>query len=43
MPFFEDWPPFPITADIRDKLLQISPAAIGWVLKGDRKQLVLKG
>jgi hypothetical protein len=34
MLFFEDWQPFHITADIRDKLLRISPATIDRVLKG---------
>jgi hypothetical protein len=43
MPFFEDWPPFHITADIRDKLLTISPATIDRALKEDRKKLALKG
>jgi hypothetical protein len=43
MPFFEGWQPFPITAEIRDKLLRISPATIDRTLKGDRKQLALKG
>jgi hypothetical protein len=43
MAFFEDWKPFRITADIRDKLLTISPATIDRALKGDRKKLALKG
>ncbi|MDR2758434.1 MAG: hypothetical protein LBB78_03545 [Spirochaetaceae bacterium] len=41
--FFGDWPPFRITADIKDNLLRISPAAIDRALKGDRKQPALTG
>jgi hypothetical protein len=43
MAFSEDWKPFRITADIKPRLLSISPATIGRALKGDRKKLVLKG
>jgi hypothetical protein len=41
--FFEAWPPFHITADIRATLLRISPATIDRALKDDRKKLALKG
>jgi hypothetical protein len=41
--FFEPWPPFRITADIKAKLLTISPAAIDRALKNDRKKLALTG
>jgi hypothetical protein len=37
------WPVFGITADIREKLTRISPAAIGRALKNDRAALALKG
>jgi hypothetical protein len=43
LPFFEAWPPFCITADIKAKLLTISPAAIGRGLKDDRKKPALTG
>jgi hypothetical protein len=43
MPFFEDWSPFHISADIRDKLLRISPATIDRSLKSDKKKLSLTG
>jgi hypothetical protein len=43
MPFFEAWPPFHITAEVKAKLLLISPATIDRALKGDKKNLALKG
>jgi hypothetical protein len=43
MAFFQPWPPFHLTADIRDKLLTISPATIDRALQSDRKKLTLKG
>jgi hypothetical protein len=43
MAFFQAWPPFRITADIKAKLLRISPATIDRALQTDRKQLALKG
>ncbi|MDR1985794.1 MAG: transposase, partial [Treponema sp.] len=43
MAFFEDWQPFHITADIKPRLLTISPATIDRALKGDRKKLALRG
>jgi hypothetical protein len=43
MPFFEAWPAFGITPDIREKLLYISPATIDRALKGARKNLKVRG
>jgi hypothetical protein len=43
MPFFEDRPPFHITAEVRARLLRISPAAIDRLLRADKKKLVPKG
>jgi hypothetical protein len=43
MAFFEAWPPFRITADIKAKLLRISPSTIDRALKADRKKPALKG
>jgi hypothetical protein len=43
MPFFRVWPPFRITAVVREKLLAVSPAAIGRALKADRKKLLVRG
>jgi hypothetical protein len=43
MPFFQAWPDFHITGDIREKLLKISPAAIDRALKEDRKKLAVRG
>jgi hypothetical protein len=37
MPFFEAWPDFAITPDIKAKLLAISPAAIDRALKKTEK------
>jgi hypothetical protein len=43
MPFFEPWPAFHITPEVREKLLTISPATIDRRLKGDRKKLMPRG
>ena len=43
MVFFEAWPPFHITAEVKAKLLRISPATIDRALKEDRKKLAPKG
>jgi hypothetical protein len=43
MPFFQTWPDFAITPDIREKLLRISPATIDRALKDDRKNLSPRG
>jgi hypothetical protein len=43
MAFFESWPPFHITAEVKAKLLRISPATIDRVLKEDRKKLSPRG
>jgi hypothetical protein len=43
MPCFEGWRPFHITADIKPRLLTISPATIDRALKGGRKKPALKG
>jgi hypothetical protein len=38
MSFFQAWPDFAITPDVRKKLLRISPATIDRALKEDRKK-----
>jgi hypothetical protein len=43
MTFFEAWPPFRITAEVKAKLLRISPATIDRALKEDRKKLSPRG
>jgi hypothetical protein len=43
MPFFQAWPDFGITSDIREKLLRISPATIDRALKEDRKKRSPRG
>jgi hypothetical protein len=43
MPFIALWPAFGITADIREKLMKISPATIDRALKKDKAALALKG
>jgi hypothetical protein len=43
MAFFEDWQPFGITAEVKAKLLRISPATIDRALKEDRKKLAIRG
>jgi hypothetical protein len=43
MACFEAWPSFRITAEVKAKLLVISPATIDRVLKEDRKKLAPKG
>jgi hypothetical protein len=43
MPFFQAWPDFGITPDIRKKLLRISPATIDRALKEDRKKSFPRG
>jgi hypothetical protein len=43
MPFIAAWPAFGITPAVREKLLAISPAAIGRALKKDKAALALKG
>ncbi|MDR2740603.1 MAG: hypothetical protein LBB98_00375 [Treponema sp.] len=42
MSFFEDYPSFQITGDIKPKFLAISPVTIDRALRGDRKKLALK-
>jgi hypothetical protein len=43
MPFIAAWTAFGITAEIREKLMTISPATIDRALKEDRKKLVIRG
>jgi hypothetical protein len=43
MPFMADWPAFKITDEIREKLINISPATIDRYLKKDKDALRLKG
>jgi hypothetical protein len=43
LPFIALWPTFGITADIREKLMKISPATIDRALKKDKAALTLKG
>ncbi|MDR1220062.1 MAG: transposase family protein [Treponema sp.] len=43
MDYIASWPAFGITADIKAKLLSISPAAIDRALKKDKAALALKG
>jgi hypothetical protein len=43
MPFMALWPVFGITAEIREKLMRISPATIDRALKKDKAALALKG
>jgi hypothetical protein len=43
MPFIADWPAFGITDEIRQKLLDVSPATIDRILKKDKAELKLKG
>jgi transposase InsO family protein len=43
MPFIADWPAFGINAEIRLKLLEVSPATIDRILKKDKAELKLKG
>ncbi|MDR0590100.1 MAG: transposase, partial [Spirochaetaceae bacterium] len=43
MAFFQSWPPFHITEEIKAKLLRISPATIDRALKEDRKKIASKG
>jgi hypothetical protein len=38
-----DWPAFPFTPEIREKLMTISPATIDRVLKKDKAELKLRG
>jgi hypothetical protein len=43
MRFIADWPGFGITPEIRQKLLEVSPATIDRLLKKDKAELKLKG
>jgi hypothetical protein len=43
MKFIADWPAFGITAEIKAKLLTISPATIDRKLRGDKRALEVKG
>jgi hypothetical protein len=43
MDYIASWPAFGITADIKEKLLSISPATIDRALKKDKAALALKG
>jgi hypothetical protein len=43
MPFIAAWNAFGITAEIREKLMTISPATIDRALKADRKKLAVRG
>jgi hypothetical protein len=43
MPFIAAWTAFGITAEIREKLMAISPATIDRALKEDRKKLTVRG
>jgi hypothetical protein len=43
MSFFEAWPAFHITPEVREKLLAISPATIDRRLKEGRRKLLPKG
>jgi hypothetical protein len=43
MAFFEVWPPFHITAEVKAKLLRISPSTIDRTLKADKKKLAPNG
>jgi hypothetical protein len=43
MAFIAEWEAFHITADIRAKLLRISPATIDRALKEDRKKVAIRG
>jgi transposase InsO family protein len=43
MPFIADWPAFRITPEIREKLMNISPATIDRALKKTKESMRLKG
>ncbi|MDR2394378.1 MAG: hypothetical protein LBD93_09540 [Treponema sp.] len=43
LPFFQTWPPFPITAEVKAKRLMIRPATINRAVQTDKKKPALKG
>jgi hypothetical protein len=43
MAYLAAWKPFHITEAVREKLMKISPSTIDRALKGDRKQLAVRG